>query len=81
MFFAHLPDDVRELAAPPRRHGGLAARLRTLPEFVVAAACSGLESEHADAITESVLGCLRQLVPEEVVDVAAVLPKTCGASG
>jgi hypothetical protein len=73
--FAHLPDDVRELAAPPRRHGRHVARLRTVPELVIATAASGLEAEHAEAITESVVGCLRELVPEEVVDVAAVLPE------
>jgi len=72
--FAHLPADVRELARPPRRHGHPPARVRTLPGLVAVAVEGGLDSEHAEAITESVLGCLRQLVPEEVIDVAAVLP-------
>jgi len=72
--FAHLPQDVRALAAPPRRHRQEHARLRTGSDLVVAAAWAGVEAEHAEAITEAVLGCLRQLVPEEVVHVAAVLP-------
>jgi len=72
--FAHLPADVRELACAPRRHGRRPARVRTLAELVVVAVDAGLEAEHAEAIVESVLGCLRQLVPEEVIDVAAVLP-------
>jgi uncharacterized protein (DUF2267 family) len=45
-----------------------------VPQLVVAVACAGVDAEHADAIAESVLGQLRELVPEEVVDVAAVLP-------
>lgn len=69
---SHLPDDVRGLALPPRRSG--VARARTVSELVVAAACNGLDPVHADAIAEAVLGRLRELVPEEVVDVAAVLP-------
>lgn len=73
--FSHLPDDVRCLALPPRRHGTGPARLRTVPQLVVAAACNGLDPVHADAIAEAVLGRLRELVPEEVVDVAAVLPE------
>jgi uncharacterized protein (DUF2267 family)/osmotically-inducible protein OsmY len=72
--FAHLPQDVRELATPPRRFGDRPTRLRTIAEFVAAvAALDG--SEHGLAITEAVLGRLRQLVPEEVADVAAVLPE------
>jgi uncharacterized protein (DUF2267 family) len=72
--FAHLPEDVRVLAAPPRRHPEGHARLRTGSDLVVAAAWAGVAAEDAEAITEGVLGCLRQLVPEEVVHVAAVLP-------
>jgi len=71
---AHLPEDVRCLALAPRRHGAGAARLRTVPQLVVAAACNGLDLVYAEAIAEAVLGRLRELVPEEVVDVAAVLP-------
>jgi uncharacterized protein (DUF2267 family) len=76
--FAHLPEDVRALAAPPRRHGEDHARLRTGPDLVVAVAWAGVEAEYAETITEAVLGCLRQLVPEEVVHVAAVLPNDVG---
>jgi len=72
--FAHLPEDVRALAAPPRRHGEGHARLRTGSDLVVAAAWAGVAAEDAEAITEGVLGCLHQLVPDEVVHVAAVLP-------
>jgi uncharacterized protein (DUF2267 family) len=71
----HLPVDVRELAAPPRRHGERAARLRTVTELVAATATEGeMDAAHAEAIIEAVLGNLRQLVPEEAADVAAVLP-------
>ena len=73
-FFAHLPEDLRALAVPPRRHGEDHARLRTGSDLVVAAARAGVDAEDAEAITEALLGCLRQLVPEEVAHVAAVLP-------
>ena len=73
---AHLPSDARALAAPPRRGGGAAAHLRTVPELV------GSVTEQAyvgvvnvNVLVESVLGCLRTLVPEEANDVAAVLPE------
>lgn len=73
---AHVPDDVRGLAAAPRRHGERVARVRTVPELVVAIGSSNdVDPLHAAAITETVLAHLRQLVPEEVADVAAVLPK------
>jgi len=48
--------------------------LRTGSDLVVAAAWAGVEAEHAETITEAVLGCLRQLVPEDVAHVATVLP-------
>lgn len=73
---AHLPADVRELAAVPRRQGEAVTRLRTLSELVTAIASrNGMSLERAQSITESVLAHLRQLVPEEVDDVAAVLPE------
>lgn len=73
---AHLPSDVRELAAVPRREGDAVTRLRTVAELVAAvAARDGMSPERAQAITESVLAHLRHLVPEEVTDVAAVLPE------
>ncbi|MGZ6969615.1 MAG: DUF2267 domain-containing protein [Acidimicrobiia bacterium] len=71
----HLPNDVRELASVPRREGDAVTRERTVAELVAAAVSHGLSSAHAAAITESVLGHLRRLVPEEVTDVAAVLPE------
>lgn len=73
---AHLPSDVRELASEPRREGDAVTRLRTVAELVAAvAARDGMSPERAQAITESVLAHLRRLVPEEVEDVAAVLPE------
>lgn len=72
----HLPEDVRALASLPRREGDLVHRERTVAELVAAAiGRHGLGEEHARRVTESVLGQLRQLVPEEVADVAAVLPE------
>jgi len=73
---SHLPADVRELATTPRRYGEPAPRLRRIDELVGSIASgAGTDTAHAAAITEGVLGCLRQLVPEETADVAAVLPQ------
>jgi uncharacterized protein (DUF2267 family) len=73
---SHLPADVRELAALPRRQGEPVSRLRTLSELVTAIESrSAMSPECAQSITETVLAHLRQLVPEEVDDVAAVLPE------
>lgn len=73
---AHLPADVRGLAAVPRRQGGAVTRLRTLSELVTTIASrNGMSPERAQSIIESVLAHLRELVPEEVEDVAAVLPE------
>jgi uncharacterized protein (DUF2267 family) len=73
--FAHVPADVRALAAPPRRYDRRAARLRTVGDLVATIATGGgMDAAHAEPITEAVLGCLRQLVPEEAADVAATLP-------
>ncbi len=72
---AHLPEDVRELAAVPRREGEAVTRLRTPSELVTAIVRDGIEPELAESITETVLAHLRQLVPEEAGDVAAVLPE------
>lgn len=73
-FLGHLPADVRSLVLPPWRHGRVAGP-HGVDEFVqVAAGAAGRDPETAKAITESVLGTLRQLVPEEAADVAAVLP-------
>lgn len=73
----HLPDDVRALIAPPRRTGMVATRIRTVPELVataVAAAPGGMPPEQRQRVVASVLGALRELVPEETADLAAVLP-------
>lgn len=73
---SYLHSDVRELASEPRREGDAVTRLRTVAELVAAvAARDGMSPERAQAITESVLAHLRRLVPEEVEDVAAVLPE------
>ena len=73
---AHLPADVRELAAAPRREGEAVTQPRTVAELVSVITSRGeLSPERAQAITESVLAHLRRLVPEEVTDVAAVLPE------
>lgn len=71
----HLPAEVRELAALPRREGQAVTRLRTLSELVTAIVRNGVNPERAQSITESVVAHLRQLVPEEIDDVAAVLPE------
>ena len=72
---AHLPSDARALAAPPRGLGG-AAHVRTVPELVGSVTTQAYVGVvNVDALVESVVGCLRTLVPEEARDVAAVLPE------
>lgn len=74
---AHLPEDVRALIAPPRRTGVAATRIRTVPELVATAAAAApgeMPPEQRQNVVESVLGALRELVPEETADIAAVLP-------
>jgi uncharacterized protein (DUF2267 family) len=73
-FLVHLPADVRELAAAPRRQGEAVTGLRTLSDLVTAIVRDGVSPDRAQSITESVVAQLRQLAPEEVDDVAAVLP-------
>ena len=71
----HLPADVRELAGPPRHLGERPTRLKTIPQLVAAVTAErGVEHEHAEAITRAVIATLRDLVPEEQRDIAAVLP-------
>lgn len=71
---AHLPDDVRALAEPVVRQGKT-ARVKHLSQLVAAiVADGGVPVADAEAITTSVITPLRALVPEEVADVAAVLP-------
>lgn len=72
---SHLPADVVAMAGPPHRRGEAPLRVRTVSEFVAAVtARGGVDPAHADAIAESVLGTLRELVPEEARDIRAVLP-------
>ncbi|HEX4778965.1 MAG TPA: DUF2267 domain-containing protein [Acidimicrobiia bacterium] len=69
----HLPNDVKPLFTPPP--AGTQA-LRTVDELVdaVCASCDAVPVVRAEAIVEGVLATLRDLVPEESDDVAAVLP-------
>lgn len=72
---AHLPDDVRALTTPPRRIGVPTTRIRTVPELVARVIASdGVAPEQAEKVVGSVLGALRELVPEEAKDIAAALP-------
>jgi len=70
---SHLPADLRALAAPPRGKLATHRHLRRVEDFM-AAALPEYEPEQREAVVESVLGAVRDLVPEEVVDVSAVLP-------
>ncbi len=72
---AHLPDDVKSLMQPPRRTGAAFRRVRTVPEFVAAVvSADGMSADSAQRVIGAVLGELKELVPEEVADVGAVLP-------
>lgn len=72
---AHLPDDVRSLAGPVRRHGERPPRLKTIPQLVAAViAEGGIDATHAEGITRAVVAALHDLVPDEARDVSAVLP-------
>lgn len=70
---AHLPLDVRALAEPPQRVGQ-PPRIRSLADLVADVTAQGVGSGEGSAVTESVFAELRQLVPEEAGDIAAVLP-------
>lgn len=73
---SHLPADVRAFASLPRRHGAPARRLRHRSEFVAAVVTAdALDPDRADQVVSAVLSALRELVPEEAADVAAVLPR------
>jgi uncharacterized protein (DUF2267 family) len=74
---AHLPADVRQLLLPPRRHGKATKRLRTVPELIAEVATMAGEDippERRRSVVEAIVQALRALVPEESLDVAAVLP-------
>ena len=69
----HLPADLRPLAEPPRPRFVKHRPSRRLDSFT-RAALPTLDPEVGRAVVESVIGALRDLVPEEDHDVAAVLP-------
>ncbi len=72
---AHLPRDVQVLATPPRRHGHAPARMRHLHSFLEAVvAADHVEPARSRDVSSAVLRTLRELVPEESRQVAAVLP-------
>ena len=70
---SHLPADVRAMFTPPRhfRHH----RIHGVDEFLSdIAETSGVDSLSVAPVAEAVLGTLREHIPEEAADVAAVLP-------
>jgi uncharacterized protein (DUF2267 family) len=69
---SHLPADLGPLARPSGRSRA-ARRPRHRAEFM-AAALPLVAPDERETIVESVIGALRDLVPEEAVDIAAVLP-------
>jgi uncharacterized protein (DUF2267 family) len=71
---AHLPADVRELAAVPSIAGDAVARMRTVEELVQTVTAAGLTPEQGRAVAQAVVTHVRRLVPEEAADVEAVLP-------
>jgi uncharacterized protein (DUF2267 family) len=76
-FEAHLPADVRQLTSPPRRLGPGVRRMRTAPELIAEVAVlapEGMAPERRREVVEAVVHALRDLVPDEAADVAAVLP-------
>ena len=72
---AHLPADVRRLTAAPRRVGAPSPQPRTVADLVAQVlAIDGVPAETAEPVIAAVVGTLRELVPEEVADITAVLP-------
>ena len=70
---SHLPADVRSMLGPPNGHAR--PRLHHVGDFVsVAAARAGLDERTTGPVAEGILGTLRSRIPEEVRDIAAVLP-------
>lgn len=73
----HLPADVRTHVDRGVRNTVGVGRRRDIESFVAAVVTSAaptLDPERAQLVTESVLAVVRELVPEERNDVAAVLP-------
>ena len=72
---AHVPTDVRQLAALPRRLGVPGTRARTTADLTsTVARLGGVPDAKALPLVLAVLNELQALVPEEVADVAGVLP-------
>jgi uncharacterized protein (DUF2267 family) len=72
---AHLPPDVRRLATTRHRVGRPGRPARTVAELTAQVmGADGMTAEQAGRVIAAVLGTLRVLVPEEVADVASVLP-------
>ncbi|HET6954218.1 MAG TPA: DUF2267 domain-containing protein [Acidimicrobiales bacterium] len=73
---SHLPADVRAVCVAPARRGAHPRRVRKVQDLVagLATATEPLPPDQAEHVIESVLGALRDLVPEEDLDIAAVLP-------
>ena len=74
--FGHLPDDVRSLLDAPRLIGH-PGRVRTLSDLVfliLVSTDAEVDPETGPKVVKAILGELQALVPEEAVDVAAVLP-------
>jgi uncharacterized protein (DUF2267 family) len=70
----HLPADVRQLAQLPRPVTDEHRHLRHIEDFIDATRVDPADPQRARAVTISVLGALRELVPEEADGVSAVLP-------
>ncbi len=70
----HLPNDLCMVAEPLRPRWAGIAHPRRLDKFVIAA-LPNVDPQCRESVVISVIGALRNLVPEESVDVAAVLPK------
>ena len=73
-FLCHLPEDLRSMVEEPRPRGAGHPHVRRLDDFVSAVGLPPAERAQQEYIVESVLGAVRELVPEEARDVAAVLP-------
>ena len=73
-FVSHLPQDLRTLAEEPRPRGAGHHHVRRLEDFVDAVGLPPSQDQQREEIIDSVLGAVREFVPEEVYDVAAVLP-------
>lgn len=72
---SHLPADVRSMLEAPRRVGH-PRRVRSLPDlvFLTLVSTDAIDPATGPAVVTGVLGELHALVPEEVADIAAVLP-------